>query len=197
MNMNFKIILIALIIAIIGVGGYFAYTTSPTSQFDTNLKEAYGLNEDANNKTMNMSGASNPYDYPYTPNNYDEATKYYDNTKDITKLLRKEITYLENAKNSANSSEEKEYIDLLIKEEKLDLKWQELELKRYQLNKDFFIATLEHTKFIEERDNVIKEQKSLNVTKAIDDINYFLNKNPTFKGKLKELKVSRKYLGEL
>ncbi|KZX16570.1 hypothetical protein MBCUT_07240 [Methanobrevibacter cuticularis] len=166
-----------------------------SSNSDSDLISAYGLYEDTNEIMINFSGSSNPYtDIQFKPGDYGEADEGYGITLDIIKSLGKEIDYLENIKYS-NATDQK-YIDLILKKQKLSLDWHKLELKRYELTRNFYIATIDQDEFSEQENKILQDQKNLKVDVAIENIGTFLKQNPEVKDRLQNLSLSGNYLGE-
>jgi hypothetical protein len=166
-----------------------------SSNSDSDLISAYGLYYDTNEIMINFSGSSNPYsDIQFEPGSYYEADEGYGNTLDIIKLLGEEISYLENIKYS-NSTDQK-YVDLILKKEKLSLDWYKLELKRYEVTRDMFSATIDQAEFSEQKNKILQDQKNLRVDVAIENIATFLKQNPEVKDRLQNLGLSGNYLGD-
>lgn len=166
------------------------------SNSDSDLLSAYGLYEDTNEIMMNFSGSSNPYsDIQFEPGSYDESNEGYEKTLDIIKLLGEEINYLESIKYS-NATDQK-YVDLVIKKQKLSLDWYKLELKRYELTRNFYMGVItDQSGFSEQKNEIIQDQKVLKVDVAIENIATFLKQNPEVKDRVQNLGLSGNYLGE-
>jgi len=163
---------------------------------DSDLLNAHGLYENTNEIMISFSGSSNPYsDIQFEPGSYDEANNGYEKTLEIIKLLGKEINYLESIQYS-NATDQK-YVDLILKKQKLSLEWYKLELKRYELSRDFFSAVItDQFEFSNQKEEILKKQKDLKIDVAIENIFTYLKENPELKNRLQNLGLSGNYLGE-
>lgn len=200
MDKKFKIIIIIILIAVIGVAGYFTYTSYASAEFDKNLKEAYGYYEarmDIQEEIDDMS-ENVPLLYYNNENSAYTAEKMLKKVDKQSNLVDKEINSLETAKNFAQTSEEKKYIELILKNKKSLKDWIINIKKGYEINLDYAKGNISpeilNNKF-KKLKTEIEEDYNIN-DKNFDELREFLIKTPQLKDKLKKLGLEYGYIGE-
>ena len=195
------VVLIVLLILIIGVVGYFAYTSYATTQFNKGITESFGHYKTGEEIFKSMKGNNNS-NFAYNSELSVIGTeKHIEDNDKIINSITKEITILNKTKNFANSNEEKEYINLLIKQREDSKKYYEVTKKWYDINLAYGKGDIASSQRDAERAKLLKGELKNTLSDKEDSfykLKEFIISHPGFKQRLisQEVGVNFTYIGE-
>ena len=197
MNKKVLVIIVA-VIAIIGissVAGYLWYN----AQFDDNLVKASGyqklglksINDDFTSEWQQIDQYINNKEVLKSKVN--ALQKYLDEDNEARKNMENSLNA---AKNFAKNDVEKEYIDLLLKKNKLNKDVNDNKQKMVDSLKDYSEGKITYSELY----NKIMNLYTFDISSEHQDVNNKIMKllinNPEFKQHLKDLDVDKTFLGE-
>ncbi|MDO5851280.1 MAG: hypothetical protein Q4Q23_02210 [Methanobacteriaceae archaeon] len=164
MDNKLKVIIAIVIIAIVTIGGYFAYSSYMNENFSTNMASAVNCEVSIQNIANNNS-----------------ASTTVDQTEQVNQIINKlneEKTHLNNAKSFTINSAEKQYVDLQLEKVDIEIAQYNDLLKTYATSDSFDMETMQEIHKIDDdyTNQVIKLNENQKQVKDLLSKNSDLNK---------------------